>query len=139
MPEISVSNESSSTASRYSFADRITLTGVGCVGYHGVLESEKKTGQPFFVDVTMFTSFCASSASDDIAQTANYAEVAETIREVITGQSVDLIETLAEKLASTILSRFAIDALELTVHKPNAPIEVTFSDVSVTIFREKQA
>lgn len=130
---------SGNVAARYATADRITLTGVGCVGYHGVLESEKKTGQPFFTDVTMYTDFTASAASDDIGKTANYAEVAETIREVVTGESVDLIETLAEKLAATILDRFAINALELTVHKPNAPIEVTFSDVSVTIFREKQA
>lgn len=134
-----VTRITASALSRYAAADRITLTGVGCVGYHGVLESEKKTGQPFFVDVTMFSDFTASATTDDIGQTANYAEVAETIREVITGESVDLIETLAENLAATILNRFAIDALELTVHKPKAPIEVTFSDVSVTIFREKQA
>lgn len=123
----------------YSRADRITLTGVGGVGYHGVLESEKQTGQPFFVDVTMFTDFTRAAATDNVAHTVNYAEVAETIRAVITGESLDLIETLAEQLAQAILEQFPLLAVELTVHKPKAPIEVTFADVSVTIFRENDA
>ncbi|WP_421083625.1 dihydroneopterin aldolase [Rothia nasimurium] len=123
----------------YARADRITLTGVGSVGYHGVLESEKQTGQPFFVDVTMFTDFTRAAETDNVAHTVNYAEVAEVIREIITGESLDLIETLAERIAAAILSRFPLLAVELTVHKPKAPIEVTFADVSVTIFREKNA
>lgn len=123
---------------RFARMDRITLTGVGCVGYHGVLDSEKKTGQPFFVDITMFTDFRKSASSDDIADTVSYAEVAEVIRDVITGDSLDLIETLAEKTASAVLDAFPLEAVELTVHKPKAPIEVTFADVSVTIFREKK-
>lgn len=122
---------------RFARADRITLTGVGCVGYHGVLDSEKKAGQPFFVDVTMFTDFSKAAETDDVAETVNYAEVAECIREVVTGKSLDLIETLAIKIAENLLSTFPLDAVELTVHKPKAPIEVTFSDVSVTIFRER--
>ena len=123
---------------QYARMDKITLTGVGCVGYHGVLESEKKTGQPFFVDITMFTNFQKSAGSDNINDTVNYAEVAETIRDVITGDSLDLIETLAEKIASVVLETFPLEAVELTVHKPKAPIEVTFADVAVTIFREKK-
>lgn len=123
----------------YARADRIALTGVGSVGYHGVLESEKQTGQPFFVDVTMFTDFTRAAETDNVAHTVNYAEVAEVIREIITGESLDLIETLAERIAAAILSRFPLLAVELTVHKPKAPIEVTFADVSVTIFREKHA
>lgn len=123
----------------YSRADRITLTGVGSVGYHGVLDSEKQTGQPFFVDVTMFTQFARAAATDDVTRTVNYAEVAEVIREIITGESLNLIETLAERIAAAILARFPLLAVELTVHKPKAPIEVTFQDVSVTIFREQHA
>lgn len=120
----------------YARADRITLTGVGSVGYHGVLNTEKQTGQPFFVDITMFTDFTRAAASDNVADTVNYAEVAETIREIVTGESLDLIETLAENIAAAVLARFPLQAVELTVHKPKAPIEVTFADVSVTIFRE---
>lgn len=127
---------SCATVRDYSRADRITLTGIGSVGYHGVLESEKQTGQPFFVDVTMFTDFAQAATTDDVNNTVNYAEVAETIRTIITGESLDLIETLAERLATAILDQFPLLAVELTVHKPKAPIEVTFADVSVTIFRE---
>ncbi len=134
-------NETSQSAvagiDRYSRMDRITLTGVGIVGYHGVLESEKQCGQPFFVDITMFTDFKDAAESDNVEKTVNYAEVAELIRDVIMGDSLDLIETLAENIACAVLERFPLLAVELTVHKPKAPIEVTFSDVSVTIFRER--
>lgn len=133
-----VSSTQTGAHDRFARMDRITLTGVGCVGYHGVLDTEKKTGQPFFVDITMFTDFNTSAHSDDIKDTVNYAEVAETIRDVLTGDSLDLIETLAENVASAVLARFPLEAVELTVHKPKAPIEVTFSDVAVTIFREKK-
>lgn len=133
-------DHSSSSGQRdYSRTDRITLTGVGSVGYHGVLDSEKQTGQPFFVDITMFTDFTQAAATDNVAHTVNYAEVAEVIREIVTGESLDLIETLAERIASAVLDKFPLLAVELTVHKPKAPIEVTFADVSVTIFREKHA
>lgn len=129
---------SSTSVNQYARMDRITLTGVGVVGYHGVLDSEKQSGQPFFVDITMFTDFQCASESDDVENTVNYAEVAELIRDVITGDSLDLIETLAENIAQAVLARFPLDAVELTVHKPKAPIEVTFSDVSVTVFRERK-
>lgn len=133
-------DHSSSSGQRdYSRTDRITLTGVGSVGYHGVLDSEKQTGQPFFVDITMFTDFTQAAAADNVAHTVNYAEVAEVIREIVTAESLDLIETLAERIASAVLEKFPLLAVELTVHKPKAPIEVTFADVSVTIFREKHA
>lgn len=129
---------SSTSDNQYARMDRITLTGVGVVGYHGVLDSEKQSGQPFFVDITMFTDFQRASESDDVENTVNYAEVAELIRDVITGDSLDLIETLAENIAQAVLARFPLEAVELTVHKPKAPIEVTFSDVSVTVFRERK-
>lgn len=132
-------HSSSSGQRDYSRTDRITLTGLGNVGYHGVLDSEKQAGQPFFVDITMFTDFTQAAATDDVANTVNYAEVAEVIREIVTGESLDLIETLAENIAQTVLERFPLDAVELTVHKPKAPIEVTFADVAVTIFRENHA
>lgn len=118
-------------------SDKITLTGVGCVGYHGVLEAEKQTGQPFFVDATLYCDLRRAAAEDQLAATVDYAAVAECIRDLVTGQSYDLIETLAERIAASILDSFPVQALEITVHKPKAPIEVTFSDVSVTIFREK--
>lgn len=117
--------------------DRITLLGIGAVGYHGVLDQEKRSGQPFFVDLVMYLDLAAAGGSDDVARTAHYGEVAEQVRDIVIGPSVNLLETLAERIARHLLDRFPLDAVEVTVHKPKAPIEVTFSDVSVTIYRER--
>lgn len=118
--------------------DRITLTGLRNVGYHGVLDSEKQEGQPFIVDVVLYLNLAPAAQTDDVAHTVNYAEVAELVRDIVTGTAVDLIETLAEKIAQAILSHFPVIAVEITVNKPQAPIEVPFSNVSVTIMREKK-
>jgi dihydroneopterin aldolase len=117
--------------------DRITLLGVGAVGYHGVLDQEKRSGQPFFVDLVMYLDLSRAGAEDDVALTAHYGEVAEEVRDMVIGPSVNLIETLADRIARRLLERFPLEAVEVTVHKPKAPIEVTFSDVSVTIYRER--
>ncbi|GAB3268969.1 hypothetical protein GCM10027449_02750 [Sinomonas notoginsengisoli] len=117
--------------------DRITLTGVSATGHHGVLDFERREGQPFVVDAVLHTDFGEAASSDNISATASYAEVAERIVGIIGGEPVDLIETLAVRLAEAILSEFPVDAVELTVHKPEAPIAVPFADVSVTVFRER--
>lgn len=116
--------------------DQIRLTGLGAVGYHGVFEHEKKNGQPFFVDLALYCDLRQAGRSDDLKDTVDYGAVAEAVRTVVTGPSFDLIEALAERIAAELLSGFALRAVEVTVHKPKAPIEVTFSDVSVTVYRE---
>jgi 7,8-dihydroneopterin aldolase/epimerase/oxygenase len=117
--------------------DRINLLGIGAVGYHGVLDQEKRSGQPFFVDLVMYLDLSRAGAQDDVALTAHYGEVAEEVRDMVIGPSVNLLETLADRIARRLLVRFPLEAVEVTVHKPKAPIEVTFSDVSVTIYRER--
>lgn len=117
--------------------DRIALTGVTAIGHHGVFERERSDGQPFIVDAVLFTDVRAASATDDLTKTANYADVAEEIKAMITGQPFDLIETLAERMAQKLLDGFAVEAVEITVHKPKAPIQVPFGDVSVTVYRER--
>lgn len=117
--------------------DLITLTGVRAIGHHGVLDFERRDGQPFVVDAVLHTDFGAAARSDDLSRTVSYAEVAERIVALVEGDPVDLIETLAVRLADTILAEFPVDAVELTVHKPQAPITVPFGDVSVTVFRER--
>lgn len=119
-------------------ADLITLRGVTAVGHHGVLEFERRDGQPFVVDAVLHSDFAAAAAGDDLTQTASYAEVAERITQIVSGEPVDLIETLAVRIANAILAEFgAIAAAEVTVHKPQAPIAVPFDDVAVTVFRER--
>jgi dihydroneopterin aldolase len=118
-------------------SDRIVLTGLQATGHHGVLEQERRDGQAFIVDVTLEVDTRAAARSDDVAHTVNYAEVAERVVAHIQGEPVNLIETLAERIAADLLGLYLVDAVEVTVHKPHAPIEATFADVSVSIRRER--
>ena len=105
-------------AHAYASCDRITLTGVAAVGFHGALDFEKREGQPFIVDTVLYTDFTQAAATDDLTQTTNYAEVAEIIRTHIVGESLDLIETLAVRIAQNILDECAyVHALEVTVRE----------------------
>ena len=117
--------------------DRITLTGITAVGHHGVFEHERRDGQPFIVDVVLHLDLRPAGQSDDLTQTAHYGELAEQVTEIITGAPLNLIEALAERIASHVLASFTVDAVEVTVHKPKAPIEVPFGDVTVSIYRER--
>jgi dihydroneopterin aldolase len=119
--------------------DRITLTGVRGFGYHGVFADEKRDGQEFVVDVTLRLDLRPAAASDDVRDTVHYGELAEQIVADIAGPAVDLIETLAARIADGILARSAVEAVVVTVHKPTAPITVPFGDVAVTIERERSA
>lgn len=128
------------TQADYARHDRITLTGITAKGYHGVLDFEKRDGQPFVVDATLYSNFSAAAATDDLTKTTNYALVAELINREITTGSLDLIETLAMNIAEGILADFErIDAVEIKVSKPQAPIEVPFGYVAVSVFRERVA
>ncbi|WP_026536403.1 dihydroneopterin aldolase [Arthrobacter sp. H14] len=117
--------------------DIIRLSGIAAIGYHGVFEHEKRAGQPFIADVVVYTDVSQAAATDDIARTTNYGELAEQVKAIITDERFNLIETLAERTAAHILDTFEVGAVEVTVHKPKAPIEVTFADVSVTVYRER--
>lgn len=115
--------------------DRITLTGLRVRGRHGVLPEERRDGQDFLVDVVLELDLRPAAASDDVADTVHYGELAERLAEVVAGEPVDLIETLAERLAQVCLADGRARQAEVTVHKPAAPIPLTFSDVSVTVVR----
>ncbi|MCY0904167.1 dihydroneopterin aldolase [Arthrobacter sp. H14-L1] len=118
--------------------DRIALTGVTAIGRHGVFERERRDGQPFIVDAVLYTDIRAAAEADDLLLTANYGDAADLIAALITGPAFDLIEALAERIAAQILLKFPVSAVEVTVHKPKAPIQVPFGDVAVSIYREKQ-
>ncbi len=117
--------------------DYIELRGVKARGFHGIFEEEKVHGQDFIVDVRLYMSLSRAAESDDVSFTVNYAEVAKVIEEIIQGPSVDLIETLAHNVATACLEFEQVTAVRVKVHKPSAPIPVSFSDVSVCIFRKK--
>jgi len=117
--------------------DRITLTGVRAVGYHGVYPEEKRDGQEFVVDASLGLSLRRAAETDDVVDTVHYGELAERLAEIVAGEPVDLLETLAQRLADAVLSDARVEWVTITVHKPQAPIPVPFADVTVTITRSR--
>ena len=109
----------------------IALKGLGALANHGVYDFERSQEQRFYADVIMWVE--TAGATDDIAATVSYADIADETMAVLTGNAVDLIETLAETIASRVMSHEGVVGTEVTVHKPDAPIAHPFSDVSVTI------
>ncbi len=106
-------------------------------GYHGVFDFERRDGQDFVVDVELELDTRPAAASDELTDTVHYGELAEGLAEVISGEPVDLLETLAARLADVCLRDERVDAATVTVHKPQAPIPLTFADVAVTIRRTR--
>lgn len=118
--------------------DRISLLGVRARGFHGVLADEKRDGQDFVVDVVLHLDLAPAGTSDDLERTVSYAEVGADVVARIEGPSLDLIETLAEQIAADALARPLVRAVDVTVHKPFAPVGVPFGDVSVTVSRRRE-
>jgi dihydroneopterin aldolase/2-amino-4-hydroxy-6-hydroxymethyldihydropteridine diphosphokinase len=115
--------------------DCIVLQGIAARGFHGVLDFEKADGQDFVVDVTLEVDLRRAGRSDRLEHTVSYAEVAADVVGLIAGPSLDLIEALAEQIAAAALRRPLVQAVEVTVHKPQAPVGVPFGDVQVRIQR----
>ena len=118
--------------------DRVDLTGISAHAYHGVEDFEKKDGQPFSVDVSFWLDTRQAGSIDDLCHTVNYAEVADIAYRVLTGPSLNLVETLAHRIALRILQKYPpTQRVDVCVHKPSAPIEVPFGDVAVTVSRTR--
>ena len=118
-------------------SDRITLTGLRVRGSHGVYDFERRDGQDFVVDVQLELDLGPAAASDDVADTVHYGELAGALAQVVAGEPVNLIETLADRLAAVCLRDPRVAAATVTVHKPGAPIPLEFADVAVTLRRER--
>lgn len=118
--------------------DEIALTGLTVFGRHGVYDHERRDGQEFTIDVRLRMPLDDAAASDDVADTVHYGELAERIAAVVAGEPVNLIETLAERIAEVALDDQRVHTVTVTVHKPHAPIPLTFADVSVTVHRARR-
>ena len=118
-----------------NFSDQITLTGLRCTGFHGVLEHERREGQVFIIDLTLHLPLAEAAESDDLTKTVSYADLAERVVAAVENEPVDLIETLAQRIVDIALSYERVVLVQGTVHKPNAPIDAAFDDVSVTLNR----
>ena len=117
--------------------DRLAVHGIEAVGHHGVLDFEKRDGQVFRVDLVLHLDTRAAAASDDLADTVDYGTLTDRVRTAIQSDPVDLIETLAQRIADLCLADERVTSTEVTVHKPDAPIEATFADVALTITRNR--
>lgn len=119
-------------------ADRVALNGLRVFGYHGVFDNEKRDGQEFLVDITVWADLAEASRSDEVDDTLHYGVLAERAAAVVAGPSRDLVETVAAEIADDIMKDGRPHAAEVTIHKPSAPIPLTFDDVSVTIRRSRR-
>jgi dihydroneopterin aldolase len=117
--------------------DRIALRGLTAYAHHGVYAFERRQGQTFKCDAVLELDTSAAAASDDLTRTVNYAELAKQLYGTLSGEPVDLLETLAQRLADVCLAHELVQAVEITVHKPEADLGVPFDDVVVTIRRER--
>ncbi|TFV49384.1 dihydroneopterin aldolase [Blastococcus sp. TF02A-35] len=121
-----------------STPDRITVRGIRAHAHHGVYAFERERGQLFLVDAVLELDTSAAAAGDDLARTVNYAELAQKLQHVLAGEPVNLLETLAQRLADVCLADPLVDAVEITVHKPEAELGVPFDDVAVSIRRQRR-
>ena len=118
-------------------SDRITIAGLRAFGRHGVYDFERRDGQDFVVDAVLELDLAPAAASDDVADTVHYGELAEALARVVGGEPVNLLETLAARLAAVCLADARVGAVTITVHKPQAPVTVPVGDLAVTIRRER--
>ena len=117
--------------------DRISLRGLRVHGYHGVLPAEREHGQEFVIDVELDVDTRRASVTDDLSDTVDYAALSARIAAVVAGDAVNLIETLAARIADVCLADSQVAAVTVEVHKPHAPVTVAVDDITVRIRRER--
>ena len=118
--------------------DELAVTGIECYGHHGVFDFERREGQTFVVDLVLGVDTAAAAASDDLPDTVDYGSLVASVKAAVEKDPVDLIETLAQRIAGVCLLDDRVEWARVTVHKPDAPIDATFQDVALTITRKRE-
>jgi len=118
--------------------DELTISGIECFGHHGVLEHERRDGQTFVIDLTLGVDTAPAAGSDDLQDTVDYGSLVGQVKTAVESDPVDLIETLAQRIADVALLDNRVEWARVTVHKPDAPIDASFSDVALTITRTRE-
>jgi dihydroneopterin aldolase len=118
--------------------DRIELRGLTVRGHHGVFEHERRDGQEFVVDITVWIDLDRAAASDDLTDTLDYGALAARVTDIVSGPARNLIETVAAEVADDVMGDERVHAVEVVVHKPQAPIPLALNDVAVTIRRSRR-
>lgn len=122
---------------RSDVLDELTVTGIECFGHHGVFDFERRQGQVFVIDLTLGIDTTPAARTDDLRETVHYGNLVDSVKAAVESDPVDLIETLAQRLADVCLLADRVEWARVTVHKPDAPIDATFSDVALTITRKR--
>lgn len=117
--------------------DRIELRGLKVRGNHGVFAHERADGQDFIVDITVWMDLATAAASDNLSDTYDYGQLAQRAADIVAGPARDLIETVAAEIAEEVMGDARVQAVEVTLHKPHAPIPLTFADVAVVARRSR--
>ena len=118
--------------------DQLAITGIETYAHHGVFDFERAEGQQFVIDLNLGLDTRPAAETDDLSATVDYGSLVADVKKAVESDPVDLIETLAQRIADVCMSRAALEWVEVTVHKPDAPIEATFTDVALTIKRSRQ-
>ena len=116
-------------------SDELSVTGIQCFGHHGVFEHEKRDGQTFVVDLVLGLDTRGAASTDDLHDTVDYGSLVAHVKAAVESDPVDLIETVAQRISEVCLADDRVEWARVTVHKPGAPIEATFADVTLTITR----
>jgi 7,8-dihydroneopterin aldolase/epimerase/oxygenase len=125
------------TSTGQRLLDRLAVRGITVTGHHGVFDFERRTGQRFVVDLVLGLDTRPAAAGDDLDSTVDYGAVVSRVVEAVENDPVDLIETLAQRIADVCLTDPRVEWAEVTLHKPEAPIEAAFEDVTLTIRRSR--
>lgn len=118
--------------------DRLAITGIECFGHHGVFEHERRDGQTFVIDLVLGIDTRPAARSDDLRDTVDYGSLVGAVKRAVETDPVDLIETLVQRIADVCCLDERVQWAQVTVHKPQAPIDATFDDVAVTITRRRE-
>lgn len=118
--------------------DQLAVRGIEVFAHHGVFEHERRDGQTFVVDLVLGLDIAPAAAADDLSRTVDYGSLVTDVVAAVEKDPVDLIETVAQRIADVVLSREQVEWVEVTLHKPHAPIEATYSDVALTIKRSRK-
>ena len=118
--------------------DELAILGVECWGHHGVFDFEKREGQTFVVDLVLGMDTRPAAASDDLRDTVDYGSLVASVKAAVENDPVDLIESLVRRVADVCLLDVRVEWARVTVHKPDAPIDATFTDVALTITRKRE-
>jgi len=119
--------------------DAIYINNMEFYAYHGVFEEENRLGQRYACDAVLYTSLREAGETDELDKTVNYALAYQVIKEIMDGEPVQLIETLAERIADKLLQEFpSLKLVRIKVSKPNPPIPGILGGVAVEIHRERR-